>query len=1184
MDRSRIACVVCALSTLALASLRSANALTLVGSATKAKVTVDKVNPANDKLKWKAEFAPAAVPGLDLAAVPVTITVGSFSQTIPSGGFAAKVSSRGTTWLFKGAAGGLKKVKVTHVAGVWEMKAVGVGLTLLGTTNPIALALALGADQGGGSFFFTVKDSPNRTVLKFPPRTVDDADGDGTSADDGDCNDQDPLAFPGAAERCNGADDDCDGTTDEGLGVGAACTSGQGVCSRPGVTVCASDGTVVCGATPGTAGTELCGNGDDDDCDGETDEGFVLGEPCVIGSGACLQAGFTICSADGTGTVCDAPPPPSGCEGGPAIAILQPPNLTLSNAARMTISGTVAPEAVEVLCNGFAAALGAGTFEITLTLEEGGSVVSCVARDAGGNTRTASSAVTVDTQAPRVTIQTPLDGVTLSASPVTVAGLINDVVVGTVNPAEAHVECNGVATAIANRSFVASVPLAPGANTITCVGTDRAGNADTDRVNVALAAPTGPALRLVSGDGQTGAIGTGLSDPLVVELSDQGTPLAGKPVLFQVQDNDGSLRSGSLAGRRVAVVTGGNGQAQVNYTLGSWAGAGGSQVLAVAPGYPGEVLFVSTATPGTATRIVVDSGDVQVGAASERLPLPFVVVVVDAGHNRLAGVSVTFRVVEGGGNLGGAQNVTVETDTDGRAQAVLTLGPGEGAANNFVTATFAGNTGPPAMFAASGKLAGPPAETRVSGVVLDNTNLPIEGVTVGIEDPTSLTNPRALLISTQTDAQGRFALEPAPVGHQILQVEGATTTRPGVWPRLEYDLVTITGRDNTVGMPIYLLPIDVGNGLAVDETTGGTITLPEVPGFSLTIAPASVTFLDGTTRGTVSVTSVHPDKVPMVPAFGQQPRFVVTIQPAGVHFNPPAPMTIPNTEGLAPGQKTEMYSFDHDLGQFVGIGPGTVSDDGSLVVSDPGVGVIKGGWHYAAPPASTGAVGRCNDENHCTNDTPFYDFINADAPPSCKFDPVEDGVPCGTVPFPLKTLSVNCGDKAINVHVADSCEGALGTCTAGACSSSSPFSRYLIYDAAVTAIQSVCDTACVAVDLKNKMRDCLRNFGLRIRCDPQPQGSTCARVPAYSQARCDDSESTPCTNELTFFPLAMGGCPNPGPIAPLILHEMIHSHGCLFGRDDHNVTPHPLDQVYACQEACFPGSTGFAQVQWCYIQ
>ena len=33
-----------------------------------------------------------------------------------------------------------------------------------------------------------------------------------------DCNDSDPLAYPGAAERCNAQDDDCDGTVDESAG------------------------------------------------------------------------------------------------------------------------------------------------------------------------------------------------------------------------------------------------------------------------------------------------------------------------------------------------------------------------------------------------------------------------------------------------------------------------------------------------------------------------------------------------------------------------------------------------------------------------------------------------------------------------------------------------------------------------------------------------------------------------------------------------------------------------------------------------------------------------------------------------------------------------------------------------------------------------------------------------------
>ncbi len=200
----------------------------------------------------------------------------------------------------------------------------------------------------------------------------------------------------------------------------------------------------------------------------------------------------------------------------------------------------------------------------------------------------------------------------------------------------------------------------------------------------------------------------------------------------------------------------------------------------------------------------------------------------------------------------------------------------------------------------------------------------------------------------------------APVGAVKVLVDGTTTARAGEWPHLEYDVVTLPGRNNTVGQPIYLLPIDVPNGLAVSETVGGTLTIPSVPGFSLTMEPDAATFPGGSKSGVISATVVHADKVPMTPNFGQQPRLVLTIQPSGVRFDPPARITYPNLDGLAPGAITELYSFDHDLGEFVGIGTGSVSSDGLIVESDPGVGIIKGGWHCEGNPAPTGECENVN--------------------------------------------------------------------------------------------------------------------------------------------------------------------------------------------------------------------------------
>jgi hypothetical protein len=53
------------------------------------------------------------------------------------------------------------------------------------------------------------------------PTDEADGDSDGSRVCDGDCDDFDPTAYPGAPETCDGVDDDCDGTVDDGLTIDA---------------------------------------------------------------------------------------------------------------------------------------------------------------------------------------------------------------------------------------------------------------------------------------------------------------------------------------------------------------------------------------------------------------------------------------------------------------------------------------------------------------------------------------------------------------------------------------------------------------------------------------------------------------------------------------------------------------------------------------------------------------------------------------------------------------------------------------------------------------------------------------------------------------------------------------------------------------------------------------------------
>jgi hypothetical protein len=110
----------------------------------------------------------------------------------------------------------------------------------------------------------------------------------------------------------------------------------------------------------------------------------------------------------------------------------------------------------------------------------------------------------------------------------------------------------------------------------------------------------------------------------------------------------------------------------------------------------------------------------------------------------------------------------------------------------------------------------------------------------------------------------------------------------------------------------------------------------------------SVRCPDGSPQCQVLWTQVNAQRVPMPAPFGGSFSLAWTVQPAGVHFDPPAQVCIPNTDAPA-GWQGEMFGFDHDLGEFIALGPATVTLDGSQLCSDPGYGIGKAGWGGGGP-------------------------------------------------------------------------------------------------------------------------------------------------------------------------------------------------------------------------------------------
>lgn len=697
----------------------------------------------------------------------------------------------------------------------------------------------------------------------------------------------------------------------------------------------------------------------------------------------------------------------------PTVTIDFPPDLSFIAATTTEVRGSVSDPLAAVNVNGVDATVAGSSFIARdVPLIEGGNSLTAVAETPGGRLGIATIQAVRDLFPPRVNVDVPADGASVSTPTVTAAGLVNDIVAGTVNAMDAVVTVNGRRASVANRSFLLEgVPLVLGRNTLAVVATDASGNTSETQLTVFRAEPVGPRLAVVAGDRQQGVIRQALGQPLVVELRDsQGSPIVGEAVVFRVLGGDGTL-----TGRRRALdLTDATGRASTSFTLGGRAGAGNQRVEAFAPGPGSAVLFTFDTLPGAPEKLLVDSGDQQVGVAGQVLPRPLVAVVTDAAFNRLEGVALRWTVVKGAGHFrGGAQELLTISDSDGRAIAPFILDVDEGIAANVVEARLEGmDPSPVAFFVATGRASGPPAAlTAVSGVVLDNSNLPVSGATLRIVDT---------LLVTQSNSEGAFRFPSVPSGSLRLIADGSTVERTGAWPTLELDVVPVPGRDNALTMPVYLLPLSLADGLFVDETHGGTVELPGVPGFALEVRPGSVLFPSGSRSGVVSATLVHNDKIPMVPSFGQQPRLIVTIQPAGARFDPPARLILPNVEGLRPGEVTEFYSFDHDLGHFISIGPATVSDDGSIIVSNPGVGILKAGWHCGGNPAATGTPHGCPPCTICSDGqcveacsrpqgltgSPAESAFPEKADSSCACDACFVGSRCSGGCFPLKAGSV----------------------------------------------------------------------------------------------------------------------------------------------------------------------------------
>src|SRR6185503_3227898 len=189
-------------------------------------------------------------------------------------------------------------------------------------------------------------------------------------------------------------------------------------------------------------------------------------------------------------------------------------------------------------------------------------------------------------------------------------------------------------------------------------------------------------VAIVSGDGQSSAIGSVLPDRIIVRVTDsRDDPVANQPVTFSASGG------GSLA--PATATTAADGTAGVQWTLGPTAGVQQATALVTGDHAPPNlsVIFHASGLTAAPAKLQKIAGDGQ----------------SDAGGNPVKDVLVVFAITGGDGTVQPA--TPVPTDAGGVA-AVSTWTLGNDPGNNLLTASISGTgvTGNPAVFTATGQV------------------------------------------------------------------------------------------------------------------------------------------------------------------------------------------------------------------------------------------------------------------------------------------------------------------------------------------------------------------------------------------------------------------------------------------------------------------------------------------------
>ena len=254
--------------------------------------------------------------------------------------------------------------------------------------------------------------------------------------------------------------------------------------------------------------------------------------------------------------------------------------------------------------------------------------------------------------------------------------------------------------------------------------------------------------------------------------------------------------------------------------------------------------------------------------------------------------------------------------------------------------------------------------TALTGQLLDTNDFaqgierPVVGATVSI---------LGTALSTLSGPDGRFTLSNIPPVNSVLDIDSrnaAPAPDGSAYAGFREQVDLIEQVNNVVERPFFLPRIDASSLAQVDPSATTQVANAGI-GVMIEIPPNTARNADGSTfSDSLSITEVPRGLAPVALPRNIDPAMLVTIQPVGVQFASPVPITFPNVDGLPAGSEIDIWSLDPDTGEFQIVGTGRVSSDGSQIETVSG-GVRATDWHFPSPgpPNGTNETSDTNSDN-----------------------------------------------------------------------------------------------------------------------------------------------------------------------------------------------------------------------------